>query len=105
MDHTPGMGAGGGLRYRARRDGRAGNAWPPAPAVRRKRRGIPAETPRHARETRVTCRVETPGLPGAETRGIPAANARYPGGKRVAWRGQMRQIIVRQTITPQVSAL
>src|SRR5689334_13072189 len=66
--------------------------------------GIPAETPRHARETRVTCRVETPDLPGAETRGIPAAKARHPGGKRVAWRGVNAQIIVRQTITRQVSA-
>jgi hypothetical protein len=103
MDHAPGMrpaaGSGTGPQGRPRRERMTARARRPAETP-----GIPAETPRHARETRVTCRMETPGLPGAETRGIPAANARHPGGKRVAWRGVNAQIIVRQTITRQVSA-
>jgi hypothetical protein len=95
----PAAGSGTGPQGRPRRERMTARARRPAETP-----GIPAETPRHARETRVTCRMETPGLPGAETRGIPAANARHPGGKRVAWRGVNAQIIVRQTITRQVSA-
>jgi hypothetical protein len=86
MDHTPAMrpaaGSGTGPVGTAA-PGTRGGPCPPsggnAGVSRRKRHGTPGET-------RVTCRAETPGPPGAETRGSPAANARKPSGKRVAWR-------------------
>ena len=81
MDHTAGKRPAVGLRRRAHRDGRAGNARQPGAR-------LPAETPRHPAETPRRTPAETPrrlrrkraAPAGRETSWPPGGNAWHPAG-------------------------
>jgi hypothetical protein len=88
MDRTPGKrpmaGSGAGAVGRAG----AGNPRQPVPAVRRKRHGTPAETPRHP--------GETPRHPGGSARRPPSRKATAAALKRAASRRETRRVAGRK---------
>jgi hypothetical protein len=86
MDRTPGKRPAAGAGAGAAGTAGAGNARQPAPAVRRKYRGTPTETPRHPGGNATALPGETRGAHRAGTPRPRAGNGRHPGGKRAASR-------------------